>query len=156
MELEKQQTQFISRITEKARSAQYEAFKAVNAKLINLHWEIGKSITEKQKDGENKDFLQKLSLELQKDFPGKLIFSTRNLRMMARFYSEYHTATNIMSLAEEISWSNHLVILNSCKDNKQREFYMREAKKFCWTEDMLTKQIENKAFENSFDTLPYM
>lgn len=65
MELEKQQAQFILEIKEKVRSAQYEALKAVNTQLISLYWEIGKSITEKQKDGWGKAIVPKLSFELQ-------------------------------------------------------------------------------------------
>lgn len=79
MELEKQQIQFILEIKEKVRNAQYEVLKAVNVQLINLYWEIGKSIAEKQKDSWGKGIAPKLSLELQKEFPEMSGFSTTNL-----------------------------------------------------------------------------
>ncbi|WP_316794283.1 DUF1016 N-terminal domain-containing protein [Pedobacter frigoris] len=125
MELEKQQTQFILEIKDKVRSAQYEALKAVNTQLINLYWEIGKSITEKQKDGWGKAIVPKLSLELQKEFPGMSGFSVTNLWYMTQFYSEYYLVTNLQPLVGEISWSKHLIIFSKCKDNQQREFYIK-------------------------------
>ena len=48
MNIELTQTAFIADIKQKIRLAQYEALKAVNVHLINLYWEIGKSISEKQ------------------------------------------------------------------------------------------------------------
>lgn len=47
MALEILEKQFIADIIEKIRTAQYRAFKAVNVELINLYWELGKSISEK-------------------------------------------------------------------------------------------------------------
>ena len=43
--LEKQSFDFISDIKIKVRKAQYEALKVVNVELINLYWDIGKSIS---------------------------------------------------------------------------------------------------------------
>jgi len=147
MELEKQQTQFILEIKEKVRSAQYEALKVVNTQLINLYWEIGRSIAEKQKDGWGKAIVPKLSLELQKEFPGMSGFSSPNLWLMAQFYIDYHCVANLLPLVREISWTKNIAILRMCKDNQQREFYIKATKKFGWTKDALIHQIENQIFE---------
>ena len=48
MNVEITQMNFIAEIKHKVRNAQYEALKVVNTQLINLYWEIGKSIAEKQ------------------------------------------------------------------------------------------------------------
>ena len=40
--------QLLGEIKQHIRSAQYEALKAVNQKLIALYWEIGKSIVSRQ------------------------------------------------------------------------------------------------------------
>src|SRR3990167_5493290 len=37
--------------------------------------------------------------------------------------------------------------MEKCKDDLEREFYMKMTKKFGWTKDVLLNQIENKAFE---------
>ena len=141
------QKEFIIAIVGKVRQAQYEALKAVNIQLINLYWEIGKSIFEKQSENWGKSIVVNLSKELQKEFPEISGFSEGNLWLMAQFYTEYHTIENLVPLVREISWSKHIVILKKCKDNLQRQFYTIATKKFGWTKNVLIHQIENKTYE---------
>lgn len=161
MELEQSQIQFITEIKERVRAAQYEALKAVNIQLIDLYWELGKAISEKQTEGWGKAIVPTLSKELQIEFPKMTGFSTTNLWYMVQFYNEYHRDVNLQPLVGEISWTKHLVILSKCKDSQERQFYILANKKFGWTKDVLIHQIENKTFEQyllkqtSFDlTLP--
>jgi hypothetical protein len=51
MDISNSQAEFIAEIKQKVRQAQYEALKAVNTELINLYWELGKAIAEKQAMG---------------------------------------------------------------------------------------------------------
>lgn len=88
-----------------------------------------------------------LSNELQKEFPGISGFSTTNLWLMAQFYSEYQGVENLQPLVGEISWTKHTVILNKCKDNLERQFYILAAKKYGWTKNVLIHQIENNTYE---------
>ena len=159
--LENSQITFISEIKTKVRNAQYEAMKAVNVALINLYWEIGKSIAEKQSESWGKSIVPTLSKELQNEFPGVGGFSTTNLWLMVQFYTEYQSVENLQPLVGEISWSKHTVILGKCKNPKEREFYILSTKKFGWTKNVLIHQIENKTFEkyllnqtNFEETLP--
>jgi predicted nuclease of restriction endonuclease-like (RecB) superfamily len=147
MKIEKSQLAFIADIKQKIRQAQYEALKSVNVHLINLYWEIGKSIAEKQSESWGKSIVPALSKELQKEFPGVGGFSTTNLWLMAQFYTEYHLSENLQPLVGEISWTKHVVILNKCKDNLERQFYIQATKKFGWTKNILIHQIENKTYE---------
>ena len=159
--LDKTQKDFIVEIKQKIRQSQYEAMKAVNVHLINLYWEIGKSIAEKQSESWGKSIVPTLSRELQSEFPGATGFSTPNLWFMAKFYAEYHDVENLYPLVREISWAKHLVIMNKCKDNLEREFYIRSTRKFGWTKNVLIHQVENKSYEkyllnqtNFAETLP--
>ncbi len=141
------QQDFIAEIKQKIRSAQYEALKVVNTQLINLYWEIGKSIAEKQTEGWGKAIVPELSKELQNEFPGVSGFSTTNLWLMAQFYTEYHSVEFLQPLVGEISWTKHVTILNKCKNNQERQFYILATRKFGWTKNILIHQIENKTFE---------
>jgi len=147
MKLDKTQIQFISEIKDKVRQAQYEALQAVNTHLINLYWELGKAISEKQKENWGKAIVTTLSEELKKEFPESGGFSTSNLWYMVQFYTEYHNDTNLQPLVGEISWTKHVVILSKCKDPQQRQFYILSTKKFGWTKNVLLHQIENKTYE---------
>ena len=125
--------QFILEIKKKVRQSQYEALKVVNTQLINLYWEIGKSISEKQSENWGKSIVQTLSAELQNEFPGIGGFSTTNLWLMAQFYYDYQAVEFFQPLVGEISWTKHIAILNKCKNDLQRQFYILSTKKFGWT-----------------------
>jgi len=161
MDIEISQIAFIAQIKQKVRQAQYEALKAVNVQLVNLYWEIGKSISEKQTESWGKAVVPNLSKELQDEFPGVGGFSTTNLWLMAQFYTEYHADTNLQPLVGEISWTKHIVILNKCNNSLERKFYTLATKKFGWTKNVLVHQIENNTYQkyllnqtNFDETLP--
>jgi len=155
-------TLFRREITDRIRSAQYEAMKAVNKEMISLYWEVGKRITEQQTAlGWGKSVVETLSRDIQAEFPGIKGFGVSNMWDMARFYTEYQSNKFLQPLVGEISWSKHIVILTKCKDTQQRQFYILATKKFGWTKDVLVHKIEMKAYEkyllgqSNFDkTLP--
>ena len=147
MNLDTHQIEFIAEIKQKVREAQYQALKAVNVHLINLYWELGRAIAEKQEMGWGKNIVPTLSKELQVEFPNMEGFSAGNLWLMAQFYTEYQQDVNLVPLVREISWTKHIVILKKCKDSQQRLFYTISTKKFGWTKDVLIHQIENKTYE---------
>ena len=128
--LDKTQKDFITEIKQKIRQSQYEAMKAVNVQLISLYWEIGKSIAEKQSVSWGKSIVPALSRELHSEFLGTTGFSATNLWAMAQFYAKYHSVENLQPLVGEISWAKHIVIMNKCRDNLEREFYIRSTRKF--------------------------
>lgn len=43
-----------------------------------------------------------------------------------------------------IRWTHNLIIMEKCKDDLQREFYLRLSRKFRWTKSVLLDQIENQ------------
>lgn len=152
---------FLESIKQRIRHTQYEAMKAVNVEIISLYWEIGRAIAEKQAEGWGKSVVEQLSHDIQVEFPGIKGFGTSNLWYMAKFYIEYHNDTNLQPLVGEISWAKHISILTKCKDSQERQFYILATKKFGWTKNVLSHQIELKAYEkyllgqtNFDDTLP--
>ncbi len=121
-------------IKERVRAAQYQALKAVNKELVGLYWDIGEVIARRQnKEGWGKSVVEQLARDLQRDFPGVKGFSVQNLWYMRQFYLEYHTNEKLQPLVGEISWSHNLVIMSRCKDELEREFYIRMTRKFGWT-----------------------
>lgn len=107
MNLDRHQIEFIAEIKQKVREAQYQALKAVNVYLINLYWELGRAIAEKQTQGWGKAIVPTLSKELQAEFPNMDGFSTGNLWLMAQFYTEYQQDTNLVPLVREINLGNY-------------------------------------------------
>ncbi|MGJ0308741.1 PDDEXK nuclease domain-containing protein [Aliarcobacter cryaerophilus] len=141
-------TTFVKEIKRKILLSQYEALKAVNKELINLYWDIGKNIVQKQEAfGWGKSVVQNLSEELQKEFVGMKGFSVQNLWNMRQFYIEYHENEKLQPLVGEISWTKNVVIFQKCKDNLEREFYIKTTIKLGMTKDVLINHIENKSYE---------
>ena len=76
--------------------------------------------------------------ELQKEFPGAKGYSAANLWRMRNFYLTYYESEKLAPLVREISWSNNVVIMEKCKDDLQREFYIQMTKRYGWTKRVLT------------------
>ncbi|MCX6578974.1 MAG: PDDEXK nuclease domain-containing protein [Candidatus Aminicenantes bacterium] len=135
-------------IKERLYKAQYDALKKVNKEHIALCWYIGEKIVEKQQIYNwGKSIVENLSKDLQKEFPGIQGFSMRNLWNMRSFFITYKDNKKMQPLVAEISWVKNVIIISKCKEDLEREFYIRMTKKFGWTKDVLIHQVENQSYE---------
>jgi predicted nuclease of restriction endonuclease-like (RecB) superfamily len=135
---------FFDEIKNKIRAAQYAAMREVNIQLIQLYWEIGRSISEKQKLGWGKSVVESLSVYLKHEFPKTKGFSSTNLWLMTQFYQSYFEDINLQPMVGEISWTKHAVILAKIKDREYRRFYITSTRNLNWTKAQLIREIENK------------
>ena len=139
---------FVKDIKQKILNSQYEALKRVNTQLIKLYFEVGKEIVKKQDEfGWGKSIVKELSDELKKEFVGVRGFSVQNLWNMRQYYLAYKDNEKLQTLSREISWSSNVAIIQKCKDEIQREFYIRSIIKFGWSYRVLINHIDNKSFE---------
>lgn len=146
-QLESQYSGFLAEIKEKIYQSQHEAFKAVNKELIDLYWSIGQLIVSRQNEyGWGKSIVDNLSNDLQKEFPGIKGFSSSNLWRMKNFYLHYHVDEKLAQLVRQIGWSHNLIVLEKCKDDLEREFYIKMAKKYGWTKNVLIHQVEGNSY----------
>jgi len=153
---------FVKGIKDLIYRRQYEAMKAVNKELLELYWEIGEEINNQQGEkGWGKSVVEVLANELQLEFPGVKGFSARNLWNMRNLYLAYSQNEKLQPLVAEISWTKNVIIMERCKDDLEREFYLKIVRRFGWTKDVLLNNLENKAYEkyllnqtNFDDTVP--
>ena len=139
---------FIGSVKDRIRNAQYAALKAVNKELVGLYWDIGKMISEKQKEfGWGKAVIEKLALDLKKEFPEQKGFSSRNIWLMVKYYSEYKDDTILQTLSAELSFSHNVSIITKCKNRSERQFYLTYSNEFGWSLRVLETQIANKTYE---------
>lgn len=131
-------------------SKQCNLLRMMNFETINLYWDIGKEIYIRQKQhGWGKSVVEVLSNELQKEFPGAKGYSAANLWRMRNFYLTYFNCEKLLSLIHEISWSNNVIIMEKCKNELEREFYIRMTVRYGWTKRLLVNYIEAKTYEKS-------
>ncbi|MDO9097251.1 MAG: DUF1016 N-terminal domain-containing protein, partial [Candidatus Methanoperedens sp.] len=140
----------LNEIKQRIRSAQYEALKAVNKELISLYWDIGQMIVDRQKEEPwGKSVVEQLAKDLQAEFSGIGGFSSRNIWRMRSFYLTYKDSQKLPPLVAEIGWTHNHIILEKCKDNLEREFYIRMTRKFGWSKNVLIHRIENQSYEKT-------
>jgi len=78
--------QLLADIKGRVRAAQIRAGLAANRELLALYWDIGRLILDRQKaEGRGAKVIDRLSRDLQNEFPGQQGFSPRNLKYMRAF-----------------------------------------------------------------------
>jgi predicted nuclease of restriction endonuclease-like (RecB) superfamily len=149
---------FLLEVKTQIRKQQYQALRAANKEMLSLYWWIGESIYRKQiEQGWGKSVVESLANDLQIEFPGRNSFSTRNLWHMLNMFRLYEGKPKLQSLIAEISWTKNLLIMGRCKDDLEREFYLRGTARFGWTTRVLQHQLDNKTYiqyikgETNFD-----
>ena len=127
--------------------------------MISLYWDIGGMIAKQQEEnGWGKSVVESLSKDLQMEFPGMSGFSVQNLWYMRQFFLSYNGHEKLQPLVGEISWSKHILIIGRCKDDLEREFYIRMTAKYGWSKNVLAIKIQDKTYEaallsqTNFDT----
>lgn len=138
---------FLLEIKAQVRQRQFQALRAANTELLQLYWWLGENISRRQAElGWGKSVVENLARDLQVEFPGRNGFSSQNLWAMRQFFNEYQTKPNLQSLIGEISWAKNLLIMARCKDDLEREFYLRATARFGWTSKVLQHQLDNHSY----------
>ena len=147
--IEKSQYQeFFSEIINKITNARQTVLTSINNEQIQLYFEIGKLIVNKQeKLGWGKSVIEKLSLDLKKEYDHSSGFSTRNLWNMRRFYAEYNDDQILQQLVAEIPWGHNLLIMNKIQSRNERRYYIDATKKLGWSRSVLLNQIKADAYK---------
>ncbi len=112
---------FLSEIKEQIKTSQARAIGAVKSEMIILYFNVGKAITQKQKEeGWGARVIKKLSLDLQKDLPNVKGFSERNIKFMHQFYNEYaNDAKGKLPVSLlQVSWSHNIILIQKIKDRE--------------------------------------
>lgn len=82
------------------RAAQVKAALAVNRELIQLYWQIGQGIVERQdREGWGQKVIDRLARDLQAEFPGDSGFSRANIYLMRQFFVAYRDPSAIVQQA---------------------------------------------------------
>ncbi len=80
----------LAEVKSKVRSAQLKAVMAANSQMLLLYWQMGHYILQNQQvEGWGAKIINKLSIDLKKEFPQLKGFSSRNLLYMKQFAEAY-------------------------------------------------------------------
>ena len=144
---------FLELLKTKVQQAQLKASLAVNSELIQLYWDIGKSIVEKQEqEGWKAQVIEKLCKDLQNAFPGIRGFSRANIFKMRAFYLAYAKVSQAVRLLSElpiskIPWGHNILIITKIKDPQERLWYAQQVIADGLSRDSLEAWIKSKAYK---------
>ncbi len=142
-------------VKKQIQESRIRAYRSVNKELIQLYWNIGKEILERQEsEGWGKSIVKRLSHDLRKEFPGTSGFSSQNLWYMRQFYSEYRDHVNLQQLVGEIPWGHNLLLLSRIKDMQERDYYLRMTAELGWSRPKLKIAISIRYVKNGALTPP--
>lgn len=139
---------FLHNLKERIRSAQVRAALAVNRELVLLYWQIGQQIRERQqRDGWGAKVIEKISKDLQNEFPEIKGFSRSNLMYMRAFAEAYEGEEIVQRCVGQLPWRHNIALLEKLKSLDMRLWYGEKAIENGWSRDVLVYQIESKLFE---------
>ncbi|MFH8756182.1 YhcG family protein [Streptomyces atroolivaceus] len=125
------------------RGAHVRAQLKVNTEMLQMYWEIGRTILKRQ--GEEKwgtKVVGRIATELRTEFPNQRGFSARNLQymqQMARTWTEQFA----QQAAAQLPWGHLQLLMDKCKTRFELDFYAQHAVHHGWSRDRLTTHIRS-------------
>ena len=159
----------LSNIINHIEQSKLRAFSEVNKALLNAYWDIGKELSENASYG--KSVVEQLSRDLRLKYPEAKGYSVTNLWNMKRFYETYNQKLQavpgesgkfqplvaefkggkLQALAAEllfnVSWTNHVLILDKTSSDEEKQFYLKMCIKEKWSKRELDRQLDSSLFE---------
>jgi predicted nuclease of restriction endonuclease-like (RecB) superfamily len=139
--------EFINDIKTTIIKANIKVVRTINSSLIELYYEIGKSIIHKQKESKWGDaVIDNIEQDLKIAFPNLKGFSRRNIFYMKAFVEFTNYDSIVQQAAAQIPWG-HLMVLMDKKLHKEISlFYINKTIQNSWSRSILELQIESNLY----------
>lgn len=139
---------WLADIKARVATARQRAALAANAELIQLYWQIGRDILERQQSAQWGDkVLDRLSSDLREAFPDMKGFSSRNLKYMKYFAEHCPLQAFGQQAAAQLPWFHIVTLLTKPPTAGAREWYAQRAVAEGWSRVTLELQIRNRLRE---------
>jgi predicted nuclease of restriction endonuclease-like (RecB) superfamily len=137
-------------VVEHIHQARQKAYTQINTTLIELYWNVGRTISQKVKSSNwGKGVVAELASFITQNDPTIKGFSDKNLWRMKQFYETYHDDAKLSPLVRELPWTHNTIIFSRCKTAEEREFYLRFVMKEKYTKRELERQIDTSLYERT-------
>ena len=151
--LDKSFQEITNSIKNMVTSTQLEIMIDANTRLVNLYYNIGKTISDNYEWG-NK-FVDNLAMELKLSFPNLKGFSARNLNYMKAFYEEYKDDEEFLHLGAKLPWKHNITLIEKVKDKNIRKWYMEKCFEEGWSKSILIYQIDTDLYTRQVSTIKH-
>ena len=125
------------------REAQQRAHRVVNTTMIELYWNIGRTILTRQANEPwGSKILDRFARDLRAEFPHMKGFSRTNVYNMRAFAAAWNGPESIVQTPSgQLSWSHNVALLNKLEDQELRRWYASKAIEHGWSVAVLEHQI---------------
>lgn len=151
--LDKSFQEITSSIKNAITNTQLEIMTDANKKLVNLYFNIGKTLEENSSWG-NK-FIDNVAMELKMSFPNLKGFSVRNLKYMKSFYNEYKDDEEFVQLVAQLPWKHNITLMQKVKDKEIRKWYMGKCLEEGWSDNVLIYQIDTDLYNRQVKAIKH-
>ena len=151
--LDKSFQEITSSIKNAITNTQLEIMTDANKKLVNLYFNIGKTLEENSSWG-NK-FIDNVAMELKMSFPNLKGFSVRNLKYMKSFYNEYKDDGEFVQLVAQLPWKHNITLMQKVKDKEIRKWYMGKCLEEGWSDNILVYQIDTDLYNRQVKAIKH-
>lgn len=129
---------FLTDLKDRIRAAQVRAALAVNCELVLLYWQIGRGILERQeREGWGFKVIDRLSVDLRREFTEMKGFSSRNLKYMRAFAQAWPDKSFVQEVAAQITWCHNIALIEKRSDPDVRHWHARATIEFGWSRNVL-------------------
>ncbi len=145
-----QHTQAFGEVLSDIQQTRQKVFAQVNTALIDLYWQVGKTISDKvQSEAWGKGVVRELAHYIAQNAPDIKGFSDKNLWRMKQFYETYATDEKLPTLVRALPWTHNTIIFSRCKSAEERAYYLELSSTERYTSRELERQIDAAQFERS-------
>jgi predicted nuclease of restriction endonuclease-like (RecB) superfamily len=163
---------WLREIKEKIKGAQIRAALSANRELIDFYYDLGRMISEKDSVWGSR-LLERLSIDLKKEFPQMQGFSVTNLKYCRLFFKYFLISPQTGDEPEKIKsprtgdeleesskslfyqavvripWGHVKLLIDKIKDHNEALFYINQTVENGWSRDVLALQIKSCLFKRS-------
>ncbi len=144
---------WLGELKQTIQNSQQSATLAVNKRLLQLYWQLGKSILQQQKEqGWGAKVIEQVAKDLKQAFPHLKGFSRSNLMYMRSFAEAWPSFADdsiVQQAVGQLPWGHNLVLLSKVKVTEQRIQYALHAQQNGWSRSVLVHQIESRHLERT-------
>lgn len=112
--------------------------------VICMYWRIGSHLNEGREYGTG--YIDSLSKDIRREFPGVTWANPRNLRYMAKFNREADEEI-LHTVCAKLSWSHNRTLMDRVGELEQRYWYACKSLENGWSRAVLEHQIETRLYE---------
>ena len=129
----------------RVRATQFRAARAANTEVLRLYWSIGRDLVDRrEREAWGTGVLERLSADLQREFPDQRGWSARSLRYMRAMAEAWPDESIWQRGVARLPWGHVTVLLSRLTTSEERDWYADRAVEEGWTRGVLELQIRSR------------